>query len=124
MLNQASAGIGIATDPKDAAAELNAICAALKEMQPKDHLEGKLAVQINTSFDVAMQYLAKSTTGNQNDRDRNLNRYLKLMSSFQRGVDTLKRYRGKDPQRIQVQHFNMVNGGDAAITIGNTTEAN
>jgi hypothetical protein len=34
-------------------------------------------------------------------------------------MDTLKRHRGKDPQRIMVQHFNMVNGGNAAITIGN-----
>jgi hypothetical protein len=79
-----------------------------------------LAVVMNQSYNLAMEYVALATV-NKND-DKNLNRAVKAIAAFQRSVDTLKRYRGKDPQRIVVERFNMVNRGDAAITIGNPTE--
>jgi hypothetical protein len=120
MLGQASAGVEVTTTPEVATDALNATLAALNEIQPKDHIEGMLAVLMNKSYNLAMEYFA-STTVNKND-DKNLNRALKTMAAFQRSVDTLKRYRGKDPQRIVVERFNMVNRGDAAITIGNPTE--
>ena len=120
MLRQASAGIEMTTTPEVATDALNAMLAALNAIQPKDHIEGMLAVVMNKSYNLAMEYFA-STTVNKND-DKNLNRALKTMAAFQRSIDTLKRYRGKDPQRIVVERFNMVNRGDAAITIGNPTE--
>jgi hypothetical protein len=109
---------GAAKGPDEVAAGLNTMIAAMKGLHPKDETEGMLAVQIVSTHSLGMFYL-NAARADEANADKYLKRSDKLMTTMRRAMETLKAYRGKDPQHILVQHVEVRDGGQAAISMGN-----
>lgn len=89
----------------------------LEGINPKDQLEGLLALQIMTTHTLAMEFMRRAMGENQTVEgvDRNMNRLTKLLATFVAQVEALNRHRGKGEQKVIVKHVHVHEGGQAIV---------
>lgn len=93
----------------------------MKNIKPKDHIEGMLAAQMLATHHATMDCfrLAKSSLSI-DVMNAILNSANKLIRSYTMQMEALNRYRGKGQQKITVEHVQINSGGQAII--GNVTK--
>jgi hypothetical protein len=89
----------------------------LQEINPKDSIEGLLAVQMIATHYMTMRMIKLATHKEQTNSgaEKCTNRSIKLSKTYLAQVETLSRYRNKGKQTIQVQHVNVEAGGQAVV---------
>jgi hypothetical protein len=97
----------------------NAI-AILNGIQPKDEIEGMLAVQMIGIHNMAMECIGRAMRTKRVDH---MNLYInggtKLSRVFANQMEALKKYRSGGQQRIVVEHVNVNEGGQAMVGVVN-----
>ena len=90
--------------------------AAVKEISPRDGLEGMLATQmaaIHVATTRSARFLANASTRQQVEaHERCLNR---LARTFAAQIEALRKYRNGGEQKVTVQHVNVSDGGQAIV---------
>lgn len=91
--------------------------AAMHGIKPQDGLEGLLATQMVGMHTLAMEFMFRAALKDQTDLgvEVNLNRAVKASSVFEKLTDALNRYRGKDGQKMTVEHVHVHKGGQAIV---------
>ena len=97
----------------------NAAMPILLDINPRDSLEGMLAVQMISAHNMAMEMNRRALIPEQSSEgvSENLNRAAKLMRIYTSQLETLQKYRSKGQQTIQVQHVNVESGSQ--VLVGN-----
>lgn len=116
--------IGSPQNP-DTVAELNKNLAILREIGPRDGLEGLIAAQMVAVHSAAKVNLCRAMNPEQSIENSNhaTGNAVRLLRLFAVQMETLARYRGKGPseQVVRVEHVNVHAGGQAVV--GNVTTA-
>jgi len=94
----------------------NTALAILHGIQPRDELEGMLAVQMIGVHNMAMECIGKAT---RTDRVVFINTYMngatKMLRTFAAQMEALKRYRTGGQQKMTVEHVHVNKGGQAIV---------
>ncbi len=113
----------VSTDGADneaAAAAANKAMAILNGIQPKDEIEGMLAIQMIGIHNMAMDCIGRAMRTKRVDH---MNLYInggtKLSRVYATQMEVLKKYRGKGQQKIVVEHVNVSEGGKAIVGVIN-----
>jgi hypothetical protein len=95
----------------------NNAAALLNGIQPRDEVEGMLAVQMIAVNNLAMEMmkLAMITGQPQEFVEASANRATKMMRTFTAQMEALKRYRTGGQQKMIVEHVNISEGGQAIV---------
>ncbi|HTJ53713.1 MAG TPA: hypothetical protein VL443_29865 [Cyclobacteriaceae bacterium] len=95
---------------------INIVYQILSDMEPKDSVEARLALQIHTLYAQGMEYLnrAKGET-KLHHSEFYMKCALKILRLHNESLEALSRYRRKGEQRVVVQHVNVENGGKAIV---------
>ena len=97
-----------------------AVRAFLKEVAPRDPLEGMLAAQLLGLHEAAMECLRRSAMAQQTfeGRQANLGQANKLVRSYAVLLEALDRHRGKgQPQVVRVERVTVNAGGQAVVGV-------
>ncbi len=100
------------------------ITGAVRSIAPRDALEAMLAVQMVRTHNLALQYLelAGSQTQTVTGIEMFSNFANRLLRTFTAQMETLKSYRTKGEQRVEVKHVHVNRGGQAVVgTVNHTT---
>jgi hypothetical protein len=101
---------------------VNFMLAMVRGLEPKDHAESMLAVQMAAVHSAAMNFARRlNHVDNIQQQDSAASAFNKLTRTFAVQVEALKRYRTGGEQRVLVQHVNVNEGGQAIV--GNVTGA-
>ena len=86
-------------------------------IEPRDQVEGFLAVQMLGTHNLAMQFLARAALKDQTVDGVNMNvdRATKLLRTFTMQMEALKKHRGKGEQHVIVKHVHVHEGGQAIV---------
>ncbi len=94
----------------------NFVLSVVAGVQPKDHIEAMLAVQMGTVHQATMVMARRLNhskhIAQQDAAERALN---KLARTFTSQVETLKRYRSKADQTVRVERVEVNEGGQAIV---------
>ena len=93
----------------------SAAAAALVGIQPKGELEGMLAAQLIACHNAAMECYRRAMNSQLPARDYHLNQANKLSRTYSTLLETLNRHRGKDQQKVTVEHVHVHAGGQAVV---------
>lgn len=95
----------------------NYVVSALHGINPRDELEGLLAVQMVGVHNLAMDFMRRAIAKDQTTEGTNLNvsRATKLLRTFVAQVEALNNYRGKGQQKVVVEHVHIYKGGQAIV---------
>lgn len=98
-------------------AAISATVAALAGIEPRDALEGMLAVQMVAVHNLALEMARRAVLPGQTTEgvDINVSRATRLMRTFTAQVEALQRYRSAGQQTVTVQHVHVADGGQAVI---------
>lgn len=89
---------------------------AADSIKADNSLEKMLAHQLAVAHKAALEIMDKAAFQQDvGDKARLLNLAARMMETYQKGLLTLDRIRGKGEQRIVVQHVNVKDGGQAII---------
>ena len=101
----------------------NNALAILNGIQPKDEIEGMLAIQMIGVHNMAMDCIGMAMRAKRVDH---MNLYInggtKLSRVFANQMEVLKKYRGKGQQKIVVEHVHVNEGGQAIVGVVNPGE--
>ncbi len=103
----------------------NYVVSALHGINPRDELEGLLAVQMIGVHNLAMDFMRRAIAKDQTTEGTNLNvsRATKLLRTFVAQVEALNSYRGKGQQKVVVEHVHVYPGGQAVVGAVNVNKA-
>ncbi len=95
----------------------NYVVSALHGINPRDELEGLLAVQMVGVHNLAMDFMRRAIAKDQTTEGTNINvsRATKLLRTFVAQVEALNNYRGKGQQKVVVEHVHVYKGGQAVV---------
>lgn len=90
---------------------------ALKEIKPKDGVEGMLAVQMVAMHNAALECFRRAALSDQTPEslDMNLPHAAKLTTAYLRHMEALDKRRGKGRQTVVVKYVNVEPGGQAVV---------
>lgn len=90
---------------------------AIKQIAPRDELEGMLISQMIAAHNAAMECFRRSMISGQpfGGRDINLRHAEKLTKLYTEQVEALEKYRGKRHHKMTVEHVNVEPGGQAIV---------
>ena len=95
---------------------INGVMAALQAINPRDELEGMLAIQMTGIHFMAMTMMRRAMLSETVDAvDSCTNRVTKLSRTFTAQMEALGRHRGKGQQKMVVEHIHVNEGGQAVI---------
>jgi hypothetical protein len=96
---------------------INAALAMIEAAAPKDEIEGALAVQMSCTHAAAMAVLAKmdSAFGTERQIAAFGSTAARLMKTFVRQWEVLRRLRNSGQQFVRVEHVHVNDGGQAVI---------
>ena len=100
----------------------NRVIAMLNGIQPRDEIEGMLAVQMVGVHNLAMETLRRAMITGQTfeGKQTNVNEATKMLRTFTAQMEALKRYRTGGQQKVTVEHVHVNEGGQAIV--GNVNE--
>ncbi len=106
--------------------KLNAAMETLRQIAPRDGVEGMLAVQMTSTHQAAMECLRRAAIPNQTFEGRNmaLKHGEKLLRLYMDQVKTLNKQRGKGDQKMVIEHVNVEPGGQAIVGQVKSTSKN
>ena len=86
-------------------------------IEPRDQIEGLLAVQMFGTHNLAMEFLGRAAFKDQAAAgvDMNPDRATKPLRTFALQIEALKRHRGGSEQRVVVEHVHVHRGGKAIV---------
>lgn len=89
----------------------------LSGIQPQDEIEGMLAVQMIGVHNMAMETMRLAILDGQTfmGKQSNVNYAAKMLRTFMLQVDTLKKYRSNNQQKMVVGQVNVNDGGKAIV---------
>jgi hypothetical protein len=100
----------------DRAASINTLLAAVSGVQPRDEVEGSLAVQMAVTHSLAMQLLVRAHQAqHMAGLQINGNMALKLMKTYAAQVEALAKLRRGGNQMVRVEHVHVHSGGQAIV---------
>jgi hypothetical protein len=104
-------------DDEHVASYANNAMALLNGIEPRDEIEGMLAVQMIAVHNVAMEQLKRAMITGQTfaGEDANVNRATKMLRTFTMQMEALKRYRTGGQQKVVVEHVHVNEGGQAIV---------
>ncbi len=99
----------------------NNVLAMLNGIQPRDELEGMLAVQMIGVHNMAMESLRRAMIQDQTfeGRQTNVNYATKMVRTFMAQIEALMKYRTAGQQKIVVEHVHVNEGGQAIVGVVN-----
>ncbi|MEE9611334.1 MAG: hypothetical protein V3W19_08780 [Desulfatiglandales bacterium] len=102
---------------KHDANDYNYVVSALHGINPRDELEGLLAVQMVGVHNLAMNFMRLAVAKDQttDGMNNNVSRVTKLLRTFVAQVEALNNYRGKGQQKVVVEHVHVHKGGQAVV---------
>lgn len=97
--------------------KIEAALETLKQIAPKDGVEGMLAVQMASTHQAAMECLRRASIQNQTFEGRNmaLKHGEKLLRLYMDQIKALGKHRGKGDQKMTIEHVNVEPGGQAIV---------
>ena len=95
----------------------NSVMALLSGIQPRDEIEGMLAVQMVGVHNMAMDTMSRAMLGEQTfeGKQANVNQSTKMLRTFTAQMEALKKYRTGGQQKMIVEHVNVNEGGQAIV---------
>lgn len=101
--------------------DLRAAVASLEAINPRDGIEGMLAVQIVATHNAALECLRRAMQSQQSFelRASNLKHAERLMSLYLRQLEAMDRRRGQGQQNVTVKQVNVEAGGQAVVGVVN-----
>jgi hypothetical protein len=95
----------------------NNAMALLAGIQPRDEIEGMLAIQMIGVHNIAMDCLKRAMIVDQTFEgvEANVNRATKMLRTFAMQTEALKKYRSGGQQKVTVEHVNVNKGGQAIV---------
>jgi hypothetical protein len=118
ITNQAVQSLWVAnSNEQQRAMQISAAVAGLIGIQPKDEIEGMLAVQLLACHNAAMECYRRAMLREQTfeGRRESLNQANKLSRTYATLLETLNRHRGKGQQKVTVEHVHVHAGGQAVV---------
>ena len=113
--------------PEDTKAmKLNAAMETLRQIAPRDGVEGMLAVQMASTHQAAMECLRRAAITKQTFEGRSmaLKHGEKLLRLYMDQVKVLNKQRGKGDQKMVIEHVNVEPGGQAIVGQVKSTSKN
>jgi hypothetical protein len=111
--------VAACVDPGDpeAQSQANEVVAALKDIRPKDHIEGMIAVQVVSLHHAVADSLRRAReAGSLALREIHLSQAGRLSRAFAAAVEALDRHRGKGrEQLIRIERVTVASGGQAIV---------
>lgn len=103
--------------PEDIDRQTKAAMAQLLAFEPRDAIEGQIALQLIASHNAAVECYRRAMLPGQSFEGRNaaLNQANKLSRTYAQLVESLNRHRGKGQQRVTVEHVHVHAGGQAVV---------
>jgi len=100
----------------------NNAMALLNGIEPRDEIEGMLAIQMVGVHNLAMETLKRAMLEGQTleGKEANVNQATKMLRTFTAQMEALKRYRTGGQQKVTVEHVHVNQGGQAIV--GNVTQ--
>lgn len=97
--------------------KINAALETLRQIAPRDGVEGMLAVQMASTHQAAMECLRRAAIPSQTFEGRNmaLKHGEKFLRLYMEQVKALNKQRGKGDQKMVVEHVNVEPGGQAIV---------
>ena len=91
--------------------------ALLEGIQPRDEVEGMLAIQMIAVHNIAMETMKRAMITGQTCQgtEGNVNNATKMLRTFTAQMEALKRYRTGGQQKVIVEHVNVNQGGQAIV---------
>jgi hypothetical protein len=95
----------------------SAAIGALIGISPRDEMEGMIAAQLIAAHNAAMECYRRAMIGEQTfeGRSENLNQANKLSRTYTTLLEALNRHRGKNQQKVTVEHVHVHSGGQAIV---------
>jgi hypothetical protein len=118
ILNQAVQSLWLKNyDEKARDQKSSATVAGLRGIEPKDELEGMIAVQLIAAHGAAMECYRRAMMDQQTleGRRENLTQAKKLSRTYAVLLEALNRHRGKGQQKITIEHVSVHAGGQAIV---------
>lgn len=102
---------------QNAAEVINQVTPLLHAIEPRDELEGMLAVQMVGIHNLTMEMMNRASIQDQTVEgvNNNINRITKLSRTFVAQLEALDRHRNKGQQKMTVEHVHINKGGQAII---------
>jgi len=96
---------------------INQVTPLLHAIEPRDELEGMLAVQMVGIHNLTMEMMNRASISDQTAEgvNSNINRITKLSRTFVAQLEALDRHRNKGQQKMTVEHVHVNKGGQAII---------
>lgn len=103
--------------------DLTAAVAALEAINPRDGLEGMLAVQMVATHNAALECFRRTMQIDVSFevRESNLKYAEKLLSLYLRELEALQKRRGQGQQNVTVKHVKVEAGGQAMLGVVNAS---
>ena len=95
----------------------NNAVALLNGIEPRDEIEGMLAVQMIGVHNLAMETLKRAMMNGQTfeGKQASVNEATKMLRTFTAQIEALKRYRTGGQQKVTVEHVHVNEGGQAIV---------
>lgn len=95
----------------------NTAMAILNGLQPRDEIEGMLAMQMIATHNLAMHTLTRAMITGQTfeGKQANVNQATKMLRTFTTQMEALKKYRTGGQQKVTVEHVHVNKGGQAIV---------
>ena len=112
---------GVVTSQGFNSEKLDGFCnnavALLNGIQPRDEIEGMLAVQMIGVHNLAMETLKRAMITDQTfeGRQANVNYATKMLRTYTAQMEAFKRYRTGGQQKVTVEHVHVNEGGQAIV---------
>jgi len=105
---------------------INNAMALLNGIQPRDEIEGMLAVQMIAVHNMVMETMKLAMITGQPPQwiESNVNHATKMLRTFVTQMEALKRYRTGGQQKVTVEHVHVTAGGQAIVGVVNRGEGN
>lgn len=113
LLNQAANSANTGENQADKI--YNSIFPLLREIDPKDGIEGMLAVQMIAAHNLSMEMSRRGLSTGSAQASKAINEAVKLMRTFTAQMEALQKYRNKGKQTIHVEHVTVNEGGQAVV---------
>jgi hypothetical protein len=118
VTNQALAALWLGNSDEEARAkQYQAVIAVMMGVKPKDELEGMLAAQLAATHHAAMESYRRAMIPEQTayGHDASLKHGVKVSQVYAALLQALDKHRGKEQQRVKVEHVHIYQGGQAIV---------
>jgi hypothetical protein len=116
QLNLVAGIANMGATPEGQEAAINSMLAAISSVQPRDEVEGMLAVQMAATHNLAMDLLGKTKRAQYlQQQESNGNLAIKLLRTYTAQIEALAKLRRGGEQTVRVEHVHVHPGAQAIV---------